>query len=791
MLAISLASCSGSSKSQSPLEPTNQVSDLPLSFGTDDTSGRNVLAVYDAAIDPVAKTFMVTPVTRAADYHLPLTQYFQNVLQITGYGFTPNFWADIKLIHPYPGSGIDGFDPRVIAILPANPDVSFNYPTLGVNGNNSVILEPDGYTKLFDWLGGSIAGNTNPFKAYFKDQSYCRWSSTGTATETQRWNMKLAGFGGPLAYKLVVDVCTNYPNPPAPVTDNAPEPVKIDATVGPGLTPSGGSADITAILLDWQWQSTIGGVQVEAPDLFNGTVSLAYSAPGPNPNEYVYSGTIENSLFAPEGEYKIIVAAWDQATGIYMYNEFSVFVSYVTGNLIWAKRAGGANDDKSLAITTLSDNSTVVTGIFSGTTTFGPGESNQTVLTSAGGWDIFIARFNQDGTLAWAKRAGGYDYDYGIGIATLSDNSTVVTGSFLASATFGPGELNQIILTSVGKRDIFIARYNPDGTLAWAKRAGGLAQEEGMDITTISDNSTVVTGRFYESLTFGKDEPNETVLTSAGDMDIFVARYNPDGTLAWAKRAGGSGHEYGLGITTLSDDSTVVTGGFKGTATFGLDETTPTVLTSFGRTDIYIARYNPDGTNAWAKHAGSISDDYGFAITVLSDNSTAVTGSYYASATFGPGETNQTVLTSAGEEDIFTARFNPDGSLAWAKSSGGATPEYDWGITSLSDNSTIITGWFQESATFGQGESNQTVLSSVGSADIFIARYYPNGTLAWAKRAGGSDWDEGWGITTLSDNSTVVTGRFSTSATFGPCEPNETVLTSAGGSDIFIARFEP
>ncbi|MCK4720631.1 hypothetical protein KAU08_08225, partial [bacterium] len=91
---------------------------------------------------------------------------------------------------------------------------------------------------------------------------------------------------------------------------------------------------------------------------------------------------------------------------------------------------------------------------------------------------------------------------------------------------------------------------------------------------------------------------------------------------------------------------------------------------------------------------------------------------------------------------------------------------------------------------FGQGEPNETVLNSGGYRDMFIARYDPDGSLEWAKQAGGDyGWDIGYGITTLSDNSLVVTGGFGDSATFGPCEPNETVLNSAGNSDIFIARF--
>ena len=791
------------SNGKSPVTPSSEdisgiSNDLPISFGSDFDS-RSLLAVYDAVIDPESKTFTVTPDTRTAQYHFPLNQLYPNVLEITGFGWTPNFWADIKLIHPFPGSGIKGYDPRVIAILPANAGVRFIYPSLGVGGNNAVVLEPDGYTNLFDSLAGSIPGNVNPFKAYFKDWLFRVWSGTGITEETQKWQMNLAGFGGPLQFKLVVDVSTNYSNPPQPITDNAPEPVKIDATVrGPGLTTDGGSAGITVTLLDWQGPTDIGGVRVESPALFNGTVSLVYSAPGPNPEEYIYTGTLTNPLLAPVGTYKILVAAWDQPTGIYMYNEFTVSVSDATdeGNLIWAKRAGGASDDGGQGITTLSDNSTVVTGNFTGSTTFGPLEPNQTVLTSSGAYDIFIARYNPDGMLEWAKRAGGsYDDDIGYGITTLSDNSTVVTGFFKGSATFGPLEPSQTILNSAGYTDIFIARYNPDGTLAWAKRAGGTNVDVGLGTTTLSDNSTVVTGYFRGTATFGPDEINQTVLTTSGDNDIFIARYNPDGTLAWAKQAGGSieNHEMGNGVTTLSDNSTVVTGRFYGLATFGHGEPNETILSSLGDSEIFIAKYNPDGTLAWAKSARGQSSDGGNAITTLSDDSTVVTGWFSFEALFGSGESNQTILTSAGYYDFFIARYNPDGTLAWVKRAGGSSNEdVGLGITTLSDDSTVVIGWFGLMATFGPNEPNQTVLTSTGDHVIFIAKYNPDdGTLAWVKSAGGSYLDQSEGITTLSDDSTVVTGWFNGTETFGSGEPDETVLSTVGGSDIFVARFKP
>ena len=323
-LPISLVACSGG---KSPLTPA---ADLTSNGGPDLTGealgNRSVVTVYDALIDPNTGMFTISLDERDLMKHVPLTQTNPNVLSITGYGFVPNFWANIRLSHPSPGNGINYFDPRVIAILPANNGVSFNYPAFNAKANNKVLMEPDGYTKLFDNLGTNITGNTNPFKAYFKSQPYRVWSNTGTTIETQRWDMNLSGFGGPLSFKLVVDVSTNTPNPPQPVTDNAAEPVQISASVGDGLTQSGGNANITVTLLDWQGNNGIGGVKVAAPDLFTGAANLFYSGPGLHPNEYIYTGTLKNRLGATAGEHHLLVLTWDQQTSVAMFNEFPVYV---------------------------------------------------------------------------------------------------------------------------------------------------------------------------------------------------------------------------------------------------------------------------------------------------------------------------------------------------------------------------------------------------------------------------------------------------------------------------------
>ena len=109
--------------------------------------------------------------------------------------------------------------------------------------------------------------------------------------------------------------------------------------------------------------------------------------------------------------------------------------------------------------------------------------------------------------------------------------------------------------------------------LVWAKRAGGIRTDYGNGIAVDGAGNSYVTGAFYDSATFGPGEANETTLTSAGSLDIFVAKYDAAGDLVWAKRAGGASFISGFGIAVDGAGNSYVTGDFDGSATFGPGET--------------------------------------------------------------------------------------------------------------------------------------------------------------------------------------------------------------------------
>jgi hypothetical protein len=492
------------------------------------------------------------------------------------------------------------------------------------------------------------------------------------------------------------------------------------------------------------------------------------------------------------------------ATGVIVAAPGTVMAA--EGDLVWAKSAGGPGTDFGWSIATLADGSALVAGCFTYTATFGLGEAKETTLTSEGypfgGYEVYVAKYDPGGTLAWAKSTWGATW---LGdIAAFSDGSSVIIGHFTNTATFGMGEPNETTLNPalVGMRDIFVARYNPDGTLAWAKSASGPNHDTGFAVAALPDGSALATGMINgrptdEPMIFGAGEPNETALGSAGYVDVFVAKYNPDGTLAWAKRAGGPGNDGGTSIAALPDGSAAVSGFFggdfgDGTAIFGPGEGSQTTLTSAGSDDVFVAKYMPDGRLKWATRAGDTSWDGCDGIAALSDGSMVVTGCIWEVSDGAAASGNGKGLTSEPDFGQFVKKYSPSGALVWTEyvSRPGTGGYSKCSIASFPDDSSVVTYWFGGTQVFGPGDPNETTLTSQGARDVVVAKLTPDGKLAWARSAGGPDYDYGLGVATLPDGSVLVTGDFGDIATFGLGETNETTLSSQDGSDIFVAKFE-
>lgn len=236
---------------------------------------------------------------------------------------------------------------------------------------------------------------------------------------------------------------------------------------------------------------------------------------------------------------------------------FDVFtVKYdAAGKLLWARQTASANNPEGRGVATDRVGNVIVTGTFWQTAVFGT-----TKLTSAGGADIFITKYNAGGDVTWARAVGGEYSDQVMAIATD------VSGNIIAAGRFWESPLAD-----------FVVKYDADGNVLWATPTPGLSI---VDLATDRSGDVLLTGYFGSTVTFGT-----ATITSAGSGDVYVAKIDADGNPLWARAGGGPGDEFGASIAVDRWGHPVVVGRFEQTAIFGGG-----TLTSSGSADVFVYR---------------------------------------------------------------------------------------------------------------------------------------------------------------------------------------------------------
>jgi hypothetical protein len=277
---------------------------------------------------------------------------------------------------------------------------------------------------------------------------------------------------------------------------------------------------------------------------------------------------------------------------------------------------------------------------------------------------------------------------------------------------------------------------------------------------------------------------------NGGDADVSAGGNggaDADNSWAWATKIGPQGYDYGSAVAAYTDGSVYVTGSFTGTATFG----STTLTSSTGLPDMFLAKYDSNGSVLWAKNAGATMNAVGRSVAVLADGSVYVTGGFAGKATFG-----STTLTFVGGTDIFLVKYDSDGNAVWARRAGSEwSGEEGKSVAVLADGSAYVTGSFTGSAMFGSKTLTAVGQASLyGGEDVFLAKYDNDGNVLWATSAGGTGDEQGRSVAVLADGSAYVTGSFGTgqfgnsfggdSVAFGT-----TTLVSAS-YDIFLAKFD-
>jgi gliding motility-associated-like protein len=367
----------------------------------------------------------------------------------------------------------------------------------------------------------------------------------------------------------------------------------------------------------------------------------------------------------------------------------------------------------------------------------------------------------------WMQKGGSSSVDEAYDVSVDGSGNAYATGYFTGSATFGTTTLN-----SSGSSDIFIAKINNTGSYVWAIKAGGTASDRGLSIQTDNAGNVYVTGFFNGSATFGT-----TTITSSGQQDVFIAKYNTSGALQWVTRAGGSLADIGNGIDVDASGNVYITGEFRGTSTFG----TTTLTSLSGSTDVFTAKLNSSGTILWVEQGAGPFGDRGLDIGVDNAGNAYVTGQFSDTITFDNVH-NNTMFNA-----IFVIKYNSSGVEQWFKMAGGASLNIANAIAVDGAGNAYITGDFEGNLTFFN--NTNTLLNNTYAYGVFVTKYTSSGSIAWARKSGSDSEISSKGIELDNGSSAYITGGFECSFNEYTDAYAEAVFNSVGGEDSYVSKF--
>jgi len=249
----------------------------------------------------------------------------------------------------------------------------------------------------------------------------------------------------------------------------------------------------------------------------------------------------------------------------------------------WAQQIGGAAFDTCRSIALDSRQMYVhVAGTFTNSASI-----NGTTLTSAGESDMFVARFDTDGNLIWARSGGGNRTDNGCCLALDGNDNIYVAGIIRSgSAQFGAVTVNK--LSTLDVTNAFIALYNPAGNAVQVALGGGSSTtscEVYVDSIGYSAGSIYLYGRFKGRLQFSTT-PNVFINSvNQNQFDRFTAVFNTSLAVTSLQRTYLAA-PYTKASVRDNNGNRYETGGFSTQLRSG-----SITLTSRGGTDAYVRKF--------------------------------------------------------------------------------------------------------------------------------------------------------------------------------------------------------
>jgi len=427
---------------------------------------------------------------------------------------------------------------------------------------------------------------------------------------------------------------------------------------------------------------------------------------------------------------------------------------------IWAVKAGNTLEQRANAVATDKNGNVVITGRMFGSADFGGG-----VLTSAGGYDIFVAKFDNNGVHLWSKIFGGTTDDEGLAIAMDLLGNVFVGGTFTGSITLGAANY-----TSVDLKDAVVFKLDSTGQVVASRAMGGTTDQAVHGIATDTQGDVIVTGSFSTQIDTGA-----MMYTAVNSSDGFIAKYGPGLSPIWSKAFGGSGGDEGTSVVTDAANQIYLGGRFSTKVDFGGG-----AIMDAGGTDVFVAKFQPDGTHLLSKSYGGTGNQYCTSIALGLGGTIFLHGEFDTNINMGGGD-----VVGAGLADTYVTKLDATGNHVFTKTYGDPLDQIPHGMTVDATGDVIATISLEGTVDFGGGPA--IYAGPAGSSDVVVFKLNgATGDHLWSRRFGAINDQDSRGVAVDPMNNIFVTGELGGTMNLGPV-----TITASSSDDAFLFKLPP
>lgn len=392
-----------------------------------------------------------------------------------------------------------------------------------------------------------------------------------------------------------------------------------------------------------------------------------------------------------------------------------------SGALTWVITMGSTGADRVYSIDVDAAGNVYATGNFNLTADFDPG-AGQFNLTSLGGLDVFMAKYDVNGNLVWANSIGDANSEIAECIKLDASGNFYVGGEFSSPTLDLDAGVNTLIVNNGNTTvtyDPFLVKYDTSGNFVWGFNLQGLSSDYIKSVTVDANDNVLIGGYFYTSMNV--DPVGGTSVSALGSADCFIARYSSTGNYDWSTNFGGTLADNIFSLAT-ANNNIYATGTFNSIVDFnpGLDTFN---IQSRGSTDAFIVSFSNTGNFNWAGNIGGNGSDNSNYIIANAAGDVYVAGSFFDSAVFNPSAANVYVRAYQGR-DGFIAKYDNNGVYKWSQKIGSAGTDYVRSLAFDPNGEDLLSTGYWTGGNLNLDPGNLSIfLPSSGVNDIFVAKY--------------------------------------------------------------------